>query len=228
MHSLKQTFRTLIIFLLISGSIWAQDWAKTNYYRNSNALISSTDRSEPRVVFMGDSITESWQQLNPDYFTNIVYVNRGISGQTTPQMLVRFRADVIDLKPTAVIILAGTNDIAGNTGPITLDEILANIISMTELARIHNIEVILCSVLPVIAFPWKPDLQPAWEIAKLNQLILDYASSNNLFYLDYYSSMVDGRGGLQNRYTGDGVHPNAIGYHVMEALADRVILSVLP
>ena len=155
------------------------------------------------------------------------YVNRGISGQTTPQMLVRFRADVIGLKPAVVVILAGTNDIAGNTGPSTIEMIMDNIVSMTELAQANGIKVVLSSVLPVFDYPWKPGLNPAEKIAALNKFIKNYADKNGIVYLDYYSSMVDERKGLKDEYTSDGVHPNEAGYKVMEPLAEEAIEKVL-
>jgi lysophospholipase L1-like esterase len=178
-------------------------------------------------VFMGNSITEGWMELCPEFFAGKQYINRGISGQTTPQMLIRFRADVIDLKPAVVIILAGTNDIAGNTGPSTLEMIMDNLISMTELAQASHIKVILCSVLPAFDYPWKPGLKPAEKIEALNEMIKDYCSKNGIIYLDYYSPMADMRNGLKSDYSEDGVHPNKQGYRVMEPLAEEAIKKAL-
>jgi lysophospholipase L1-like esterase len=176
---------------------------------------------------MGDSITEFWSTVNPEYFSGKQYVNRGISGQTTPQMLLRFRADVIALQPTAVIILAGINDIAGNTGPMTIEMIRDNIFSMIELAKANHIKVILCSVLPAYDFPWKPNQEPIAKIKALNEILLNYAVANNIVYVDYYSAMVDERKGLKADYSNDGVHPNKIGYQVMAPFADKAIALAL-
>src|SRR5262249_2058195 len=162
-------------------------------------------------VFMGNSITEGWFKADPEFFKGKSYVGRGISGQTTPQMLVRFRQDVINLKPFAVVILAGTNDIAGNTGPATLEEIFGNIASMAELASSNKIKVILSSILPVFDYPWKPGLQPAEKIVSLNQMIKNYATKNGHIYLDYFSAMADERHGLKKELGDDGVHPNMAG-----------------
>ncbi len=176
---------------------------------------------------MGNSITESWSTVLPEYFSGKSYVNRGIDGQTTPQMLVRFRADVIDLKPKAVVILAGTNDIAGNTGPATVKMIADNIISMAELARENNILVVISSVLPVYDYSWKPGLEPVPKISKLNEIIKNYAVNHRHTYLDYYAAMVDDKKGLNEKYTSDGVHPNKAGYKVMATLADQAIAKAL-
>ena len=176
---------------------------------------------------MGNSITESWSTVLPEFFSGKSYVNRGISSQTTPQMLVRFRADVIDLQPKAVVILAGTNDIAGNTGPSTVKMIADNIISMAELARENNILVVISSVLPVYDYSWKPGLEPAPKISKLNKIIKNYALKHGHTYLDYYAAMVDDKKGLDEKYTSDGVHPNKAGYKVMAALAEQAIAKTL-
>ncbi|MBV9849694.1 MAG: SGNH/GDSL hydrolase family protein, partial [Armatimonadetes bacterium] len=185
------------------------DWADLAHYQDQNAKLGPPKPGEKRVVFMGDSITEFWGQRAPAFFTARPYINRGISGQTTPQMLVRFRPDVIALRPRVVVILGGTNDIAGNTGPETLGMIEDNLMSMADLARANGIQVVLASVLPAYEFPWKPGIQPADEIVALNAWMKGYAARNGLMYLDYYSAMVDGRGGLKADLTVDGVHPNA-------------------
>lgn len=200
-----------------------QDWPNFNKYRNENSQLEIPSSSEKRIVFMGDSITEFWSVIDRDYFLAKSYINRGISGQTTPQMLVRFRADVIALQPNVVIILAGTNDIAGNTGPSTIEMISDNIFSMVELAVANQIKVILCSVLPAYDFPWKPNQEPIEQIIKLNASIKNYATANNLFYVDYYAVMVDERLGLKPEYADDGVHPNKLGYQAMRVLADNAI-----
>jgi lysophospholipase L1-like esterase len=176
---------------------------------------------------MGNSITEGWINNRPEFFTGKSYVNRGISGQTTPQMLVRFRPDVINLKPAVVIILAGTNDIAGNTGPSTLEMILDNLISMAELAKAKKIKVVLSSVLPVFDYPWKPGLNPADKIIALNLMIKNYADKNGIIYVDYFTPMVDDRKGLKKELSGDGVHPNADGYKIMEPIAEEAIKKAL-
>lgn len=155
------------------------------------------------------------------------YINRGISGQTSPQMLLRFRSDVIDLHPEAVVILSGINDIAGNTGPSTLQMIMDNIISMAELAKANNIDVILCSVLPAYDFPWNPGLEPAMKIVALNKMIKKYAIENQLTFVDYFSAMVDDKNGLKAEYSEDGVHPNTKGYSIMEPLVNKAIKKVI-
>ena len=188
------------------------DWANLNKYKEENRKISSQLFDENRIVFFGDSITEQWLEIVPDFFLKNNYINRGIGGQTTPQMLIRFRNDVIKLNPSVVHILAGTNDIAGNTGPTTLDMILDNIISMVELAKVNNIKVLLSSVLPVYDYPWAPGLNPAKKIVELNKMINKYAKENSISYINYYLKMVDDHGGLKQEYTTDGVHLTKIGY----------------
>jgi lysophospholipase L1-like esterase len=219
----------LSLYLLISEINWSysQDWANLERFKKENEMLGSPSNDEIRIVFMGNSITEGWSKLSPGFFKGKSYVNRGISGQTTPQMLIRFRPDVIKLKPAVVLILAGTNDIAGNTGPSTLDMIMDNLVSMTELAKANNIKVILCSVLPAYDYPWKPGLNPADKIFKLNELIKSYADKKGVIYLDYYSSMVDKQKGLLQKYSNDGVHPNEAGYKVMEPLAEDAINKAL-
>jgi len=209
--------------LLLLSFVSAQDWANLNKYREDNAKLALTFSGENRIVFMGNSITEGWKTFHPEFFSGKPYINRGISGQTTPQMLLRFRADVINLNPELVIILAGTNDIAGNTGPSSIEMIAHNIISMAELAIINDIKIILCSVLPVYDYTWKPGLNPVGKISTLNEIIRDYAQNNGITYLDYYSSMVDNRKGLIEPYTYDGVHPNKLGYTIMESLLETAI-----
>ena len=176
---------------------------------------------------MGNSITIGWLQTHPDFFKNKPYVNRGISGQTTPQMLVRFRADVVDLDAAAVVLLAGTNDIAGNTGPVTLEMILDNIKSMTEIAQANDIKVILCSVLPAFDYPWRPGLAPNVKIPKLNKMIKRYAEESGAYYLDYFTALEDGNNGMINEYTTDGVHLTLVGYQVMEPLVENALQKVL-
>lgn len=217
----------LFAVVFLAGSSSAQDWANTSRFKDANAKLAPPSSGEKRVVFMGNSITEGWINTDPDFFAGKPYVNRGISGQTTPQMLVRFRPDVINLNPAVVVILAGTNDIAGNTGPSTLEMILDNLISMTELAKANKIKVVLSSVLPAFDYPWKPGLEPAPKIVKLNEMIKKYADDNGIVYLDYFTAMVDERNGLKKELSGDGVHPNLAGYKIMEPLAGAAIKMAL-
>lgn len=203
------------------------DWANLARYRDANARLAAPADSEQRVVFMGNSITEAWQPYFAVMFPGKPYINRGISGQTTPQMLVRFRADVIALEPKVVVILGGTNDIAGNTGPSTLEMIEDNLASMAELARANGIKVVLSSVLPVYDYPWKPGLEPAQKIVALNEWLRDYASNHDAVYLDYYSALTDARGGMRPELASDGVHPTEAGYRIMAPLAERAIEQAL-
>ncbi len=198
------------------------DWANLQRYHDADMKVSSPD-----VVFFGNSITESWAPYFATMFPGRAYIGRGISGQTTPQMLVRFRQDVIDLKPKVVIILAGTNDIAGNTGPSSLEMIEDNLKSMTELAEKSGIRVVLSSVLPVYDYPWRPGLEPAPKIVALNAWMKEYAQSVGAVYLDYWSALADARQGMRAEYSGDGVHPNEAGYRVMAPLAEQAIAAAL-
>lgn len=203
------------IFMFCSISLSAQDWANLERFKEKNEHVKLTKDSQ-RVVFMGNSITEFWR---PGFFKDhSSFINRGISGQTTPQMLLRFRQDVIDLYPSSVVILAGINDIAHNTGPTTIKAIYNNIISMSELAKSNDIDVILCSVLPANNFPWRQEIKPADKVIELNRLVSEYASNNNITYVDYYSAMVDDNKGLRKDLGDDGVHPNAKGYAIMEKM----------
>lgn len=203
------------------------DWPNFARYREANEKLGQPSANEKRVVFMGNSITDGWIRSSPEFFAGKSFIDRGISGQTTPQMLVRFRADVINLKPKVVLILGGTNDIAGNTGPSTLEMIEDNLASMAELGKANGIKVILCSILPVYDYPWKPGLEPADKIITVNNWIKEYAAKNGCEYLDYFSSLVDDRKGMQSAYSGDGVHPNKAGYKVMELLAGEAIKKAL-
>lgn len=227
MKTKKLTYCILFLSIFMGQKTIAQDWANLNKYQNENATLAIAEPGKNRIVFMGDSITEFWFPTDPDFFSGKPYINRGISGQTTPQMLVRFRADVIALKPEIVLILAGINDIAGNTGPSTLDMIKDNIFSMAELAKANHIKVILCSVLPAYDFPWKPNQNPADKVVALNRMIKEYAEANKMVYLDYYSAMANEQKGLKTAYSGDGVHPNKLGYQVMAPLAEKAINTIL-
>jgi lysophospholipase L1-like esterase len=204
-----------------------QDWACLKCFQDSNSRIPPPAKGEDRVVFMGNSITIGWLHLNPEFFAGKPYIDRGISGQTTPQMLIRFRPDVINLKPRVVIILAGTNDIAGNTGYTPIETIFGNIVSMVELAKANGIRVVLSSVLPAFDYPWRKGLEPVPKIADLNQRLKAYAQSHNCIYLDYFSAMDDGKGGMKSELTIDGVHPNKAGYLVMGPLAEKAIGEAL-
>ena len=214
----------LVLFsMLMIVTANAQDWANLEHFRADNAKIGLPKANENRVVFMGNSITIGWLNTMPEFFEGKPYVNRGISGQTTPQMLLRFRQDVIALRPKVVVILAGTNDIAGNTGPSTLEMIADNIKSMAELAKAHGIKVVISSTLPAYDYPWKPGLEPAGKIIALNKILKEYADQNGHVYLDYFSVMADERKGLPKKFANDEVHPTKLGYEVMAPLAEAAI-----
>ena len=199
-----------------------QDWAQLGRYRAADQTLPA--EAAGRVVFYGDSITDAWEYNGGSFFPGKPYVNRGISGQTTPQMLVRFRQDVVDLHPDAVVILAGTNDIAGNTGPSTPEMIEANFKSMAEIAKANGIRVILASVTPVAKYPWRPEvLDTAAKVEALNAWIKDYCAQEKLTYLDYWTAMAGPDGGMKPGISLDGVHPNAAGYAIMEPLAEAAI-----
>ena len=211
--------------IVTAGGGTLKDWAHLKKYEKENEQLKKINDPN-RVVFMGNSITEGWSNFDKDFFIKNPFVNRGISGQTTPQMLVRFKPDVVNLNPKAVVILAGINDIAGNTGPISLKNTAENIISMAEIAKANNIKVYICSTLPAIDFPWSPGLEPGPKVIKLNTILKDYCTKNNITYVDYFYSMADDEGGLKvPEYTtaDDLVHPNLAGYKVME----KIILSSL-
>ncbi len=203
------------------------DWPNLARYRADNAALPEPARGENRVVFMGNSITEGWAPLFPTQFPGRPYVGRGIGGQTTPQMVLRFHQDVIALAPRVVVILGGTNDIAGNTGPSTIEMIEDNLAAMTEMAQANGIKVVLCSVLPVYDYPWRPGLQPAPKIVALNSWMREYAEAHNAVFLDYHSAMADERQGMRKEYSEDGVHPNAAGYAVMAQLVVPAIARAL-
>ena len=222
-----------------------QDWNQLGRYHAANVELKKQPADPQRIVFMGDSITDGWRLA--EYFPGKPYVNRGISGQTTPQMLVRMYPDVVDLKPAAVVILAGTNDIARNTGPQTLEMIQHNFMAMTELAQAHNIRVVLCSVMPVSDYPAlnpapppagrggapgpprrkQTELRPPSDILKLNAWMKEYASRVNAIYVDYFAAMVDEKGWLKEGISNDGLHPNAPGYALMVPVVDAAIQKAL-
>ena len=221
----------LLAALFCCGLAFSQsstDWPNLARYHDDNAHLTPPAASENRVVFMGDSITDGWGRQYGQFFPGKPYVNRGISGQTTPQMLIRFRPDVIALKPKVVVFLAGTNDIAGNTGPMTLDAIEDNLTSMAELATANNIKVVLSSVMPVCDYI-KPQTErrPPEKIIALNAWMKDYAARNGFVYLDYYSAMLDDKEMFRKELTYDGLHPNDAGYEVMGPLAEKAIAAAL-
>lgn len=203
------------------------DWANLGRYRDSNTVVPAPKPGENRVVFMGNSITEGWKKYFPDEFPGKPYINRGIGGQTTPQMLVRFRQDVVALKPKVVVILAGTNDIAGNTGPSTIEMIEDNLASMADIARANGIRVVLCAVLPVYDYPWRKGLEPAPKIVALNAWMKHHADSTNSVYVDYHSAMRDEKNGMRTELASDGVHPNEAGYRIMVPLVEQGIAEAL-
>lgn len=218
--------------VLLARDTRMHDWQELSRYREENQNLEPPAAGESRVVFMGDSITDFWPRRST-FFPGKPYIDRGISGQTTPQMLVRFRPDVIDLQAKVVVILAGTNDIAGNTGPMTNEEIQGNIASMTELARVHGIRVVLSSILPVSeahrveSQPAQTVLRPMTRIKALNDWMKQYAAKNGHVYLDYFSKMIDGNGLLRAELSEDDLHPNAKGYAIMEPLASAAIEQAL-
>lgn len=205
----------------------AQDWANLNRFKTANAqLLSSEKNDDNRIVFIGNSITEGWLQDSLTLFKNKSYINRGIGGQTTPQMKERFMQDVIELKPKAVVILAGINDIAQNTGYISIADTAANIEEMTAMAKANKIKVVICSVLPANYFPWRPQIAPADKVIELNVLLKEIAHNNDVHYLDYYTEMVGDKKGMITTYTTDGVHCTIEGYKMMELLIDECLKTL--
>lgn len=204
-----------------------QDWPDLERYRAANAALPAPAPDEKRVVFMGDSITDAWGNPTGVFFPGEPYINRGISGQTTPQMLIRFWHDVIALQPKVVVILAGTNDIAGNTGPSTPTMIQDNLMAMADLAKANGIRVVMASILPAAAYPWEPGIDPRTEIVALNDWMRETCAREGYVYLDYYSAMVNPEQGMKKELTIDGVHPNAEGYKVMTPLAEAAIAEAL-
>ncbi|MET0571734.1 MAG: GDSL-type esterase/lipase family protein [Pedobacter agri] len=234
-------FKFLLMGLfLYSGSLVAQqresvqkedfsdDWAALSKYQKENDSLGAPNKDEKRVVFLGSSIFEFWKQKDPQYFNNGSYLDRGISGQISPQLLIRFRQDVLNLKPKAVIILAGSNDLAGNKGHVSNETVMNNIKSMAELARKNRIKVILCKYLPIYEYPWNKNLMGvADQIISLNNEIVSYAKANRFVILDYWTPLVDERNGQKAAYTTDGVHPNLAGYKVMEKVTEEAIDKAL-
>lgn len=206
-----------IVWLMPASAQHNQDWAGFNRYKEQNTQVSIP----PKVVFMGNSITQHWAQQHPDFFREHNYLGRGISGQTSAQMLVRFRQDVIDLSPQKVVIMAGINDIAQNNGYIALENVVSNIVSMCQLAQANGIEPLICSVTPADTIPWRPDIKPAEKIVLLNEMLKNYALQHDIIFVDYYAKMVSPSGGLLPNLTTDGVHLTPDGYRVIE----QIILS---
>lgn len=223
-----------LTFLFISNSIMAQkkindswiDWANFKKYEADNNKVEPPVKNETRVVFMGNSIFEGWIRLRPEFFSGKPYFDRGISGQTTPQMLLRMYDDVIALQPDIMVLKAGINDIAENNASYNPDHTLDNIKAMAQLARFNKIKVILCSVLPASDFKWRPGLQPGDKVIALNEAIKKFATENKFYYLDLYSAVVDDNKGMRKEYASDGVHPTVEGYKVMEPLLEDAIKKV--
>lgn len=221
-------------FIFISISAMAQkkindnwiDWANFKRYEAENKKVESPLKNETRVVFMGNSIFEGWIRLRPEFFSGKPYFDRGISGQTTPQMLLRMYDDVIALQPDIMVLKAGINDIAENNAPYNPAHTLDNIKAMAQLGRFNKIKVILCSVLPASDFKWRPGLEPADKVIALNQAIKQFATENKFYYLDLYSSVVDENKGMKKEFASDGVHPTVEGYKVMEPLIEEAIRKV--
>lgn len=201
------------ILIAAAASGQPRDWANFGRYSKQNDEIAG---HKVNAVFMGNSITDNWARLDPEFFSSHGFVGRGISGQTTSEMLVRFRRDVLDLEPEAVAILAGINDIAQNNGYISLENTFGNIVSMCELAKAHRIKVIICSTLPCDRLSWRPEIKPAEQVKELNAMLKNYADRNRILFVDYWSVMANGNGGLDKEISGDGCHPNIDGYEIME------------
>lgn len=220
-----------LFLVAITATLFAQDdWAQHERYAAHNDTVIARNRMPEygynklaksrcvEAVLMGNSITDNWAKFHPKFFAENNFVGRGISGQVTSQMLCRFQSDVIALRPKMVIIMAGTNDIAQNNGYISHEHILQNIQSMCELAKQNKIRPVLCSCLPAAAFKWRPEMKPAEDIKRLNEMIQEYAKANKIKYIDYHSALVDEHGGLPEKYAADGVHPNMDGYAIMEQI----------
>src|SRR5580692_9512327 len=217
-------FPFILVFVF---KVEAQDWPGLGRYREANQKLKVKGGKRNKAVFMGDSITDFWLGDSTHFFEKNGYIDRGISAQTSPKMLLRFRSDVIDLNPKVVVILCGINDIAGNSGPSSLEMIEDNISGMAQLARANHIKVILCSLLPANKLPWKPEIAPADLVIALNQWIKAYARDNHYGWCDYYSDMVDDNKGLKKAYSEDGIHPNQAGYLVMDSIVQKAIQSML-
>ena len=220
---MKKILLLPVLFMALSLSAQQKDWAQFYRYEGKNDSLTT----RPDVVFMGNSITDCWADTVPSFFADNNFVGRGISGQVSSQMLVRFQEDVINLHPKVVVICCGTNDIAQNNGPISLEHILHNIKSMCQLARANKIKPVVCSTLPAKGFKWRPEMKPANDILQLNEMIKAYAKENKIPYVDYHSALKDEENGLPKKYSKDGVHPNAQGYAVMESVILPILKKVL-
>jgi lysophospholipase L1-like esterase len=203
------------------------DWPQLSRYRDANPALPAVSDGEKRVVFYGDSITDAWARKPEEFFPGRPYVGRGISGQTTPQMLVRFQQDVVHLKPAVVVILAGTNDIAGNTGPSTPEMIEDDFESMIAIAKANNIKVVVSSILPADHYNWQPSVHPADQIRQMNTSLKELCQRDGLVYLDYYTAMANAQGGLSPDLAKDGVHPTSKGYAIMSPLAEKAITEAM-
>ena len=221
--------KKIVLFIVLSALFAGaragepRDWAQYGRYAAQNAAVERP----VEAVFMGNSITDNWAAHDSEFFVRNGFVGRGISGQTSIEMLARFRRDVIDLHPKAVVILAGINDIAQNLGPIALENTFGNIESMCELARCHGIRVVLCSVLPCDRLSWRPDIAPAAEVVRLNDMLKRYAERNRIAFVDYHAAFDNGKGGLDARFSHDGCHPTFYGYMLMEPLVTEGINKAL-
>jgi lysophospholipase L1-like esterase len=233
---MKQSFLInayLIMSLFISSASaqnkitdgW-EEWTNFKKYAGQNSLVPEKQKGEYRVVFLGNSIFEGWLNSRPEFFKDKPYYDRGISGQTTPQMLLRFQDDVVDLHPDVLLLKAGINDIAENTGPYNQEKTLNNIKSIAQLARANKIKIVLCSVLPANRFNWRPSLDPADKVIALNAAIKKFAEEQGFYYLDLYSAVVDDNKGMKAIYANDGVHPTVEGYKVLEPLVEEAIKRV--
>lgn len=222
---INQLFILILMINILNYN--AQDWPNLKKYQKENATLKPIKINQKRVVFIGNSITEFWGSHSNYFSLNKEYINRGISGQTTPQMLLRFRQDVIELRPSIVVILAGINDIAQNTGPSTVEMIANNIFSMAELAKVNNIEVLLCSVLPAEKFSWSANIEPTKIVIELNEKIRNYAIKNQITYVNYFDEMKNKSNGMKKELAEDGIHPNSKGYKVMEEILNIELLQSL-
>ena len=224
----KKILTAILLFAAIGAHAQNNaDWANIKRYETANSNVQPPAPGEKRIIYMGDSITDFWISNDSTFFKSNDYIDRGISGQTTGQMLVRFREDVIKLQPAVVVILCGINDIAQNNGPSKIEDVMGNIASMAELAKAHHIKVVLSSVTPAHNFSWRPAIDPVPSIKALNEMIKDYADKNGFVYLDYFNALVDDKQGMPKSLSNDGVHPTLAGYKIMEPLAEKAIAAAL-
>ena len=220
----RMTYRDMLRMQTAQEESKKTDWPNLGRYLRENQALAGTNRDQA-VVFFGNSITENWVRYDNSFFEKNRFIGRGIGGQTTSQMLVRFRQDVVNLHPAAVVILAGTNDIAENTGPISVENIAGNIISMAEIAKANGIQPIICAVMPVYQYSWNKTVEPVAKILSLNRMLKEYAEENNISFVDFYTPFVDERGGLPEKYSSDGVHPNIECYKIMEELVGKELIK---